>query len=307
MSCSVTARAADRPLHVEQPAFRLAAGEIDGDGAQPRVGHVLGLADGGADGALGVLDIGDAAAAHARGPSASRSPARAACRRFPRGRSGRRSWWCRCRARRTAPDGACRARAGGSIRLDVCGGSTRRDMSFIRPPRSGRFLDGPSPACPAVSDAVSGIAAGPPAGRAGAGRSPAAGGRAARAAVAAAISRSSAGDLGAFRQHHVGAVVHPQVPAPLADPHRGDHACPRLPGGRQRIDQRRRAAGAPGPTTSGNWRELGDVLIRHRSAPCGRSARSCPGSARSRTAAAPAAAPRWCRAGAARRSHARTQ
>ncbi len=56
---------ADRPLHVEQPAFRLAAGEVDGDGAQPQVGLVLGLADRGADRALGVLDVDDAAAAHA--------------------------------------------------------------------------------------------------------------------------------------------------------------------------------------------------------------------------------------------------
>ena len=57
--------AADRPLHVEQPAFRLAAGEVDVDGAKPRIGHVLGLADGGADRALSLVEIGDAAAANA--------------------------------------------------------------------------------------------------------------------------------------------------------------------------------------------------------------------------------------------------
>ena len=54
--------AADRPLHVEQARFRLTAGQIDGDGAQPGVGHVLGLPDAGADRFLGGLQIGDVAA-----------------------------------------------------------------------------------------------------------------------------------------------------------------------------------------------------------------------------------------------------
>ena len=56
---------ADRPLHVEQPRFGLAAGEVDGDRAEPRIRHVLGLADRGADRLLGLLEIDDAAAAHA--------------------------------------------------------------------------------------------------------------------------------------------------------------------------------------------------------------------------------------------------
>ncbi len=57
--------AADRPLHVQQPAFRLTAGEVDGDLVQPGVGHILGLADGGADRTLRLVQVDDAAAAHA--------------------------------------------------------------------------------------------------------------------------------------------------------------------------------------------------------------------------------------------------
>ena len=42
--------AADGPLHVEEAALGLAAAEIDRDRAQPGIGHVLGLADGSANG-----------------------------------------------------------------------------------------------------------------------------------------------------------------------------------------------------------------------------------------------------------------
>ncbi len=53
---------ADRPLHVEQARLRLAAGQIDGDRAQPDVGHVLRLPDARSDRFLGSLQIGDVAA-----------------------------------------------------------------------------------------------------------------------------------------------------------------------------------------------------------------------------------------------------
>src|SRR5208283_5906955 len=56
---------ADRPLHVEQPTLRRAAAQVDRHAVQPHVGHVLGLADGGAYGPLGFVQIDDAAAAHA--------------------------------------------------------------------------------------------------------------------------------------------------------------------------------------------------------------------------------------------------
>ena len=103
---------ADRPLHVEQPAFRLAAGEVDGDVAQPRVGHVLGLADGGADRPLGLVEIDDAAAAHALAalPAEAEHAQRAVG--FAAGRSGRRSWWCRYPARRTGRNGRGAGGAG---------------------------------------------------------------------------------------------------------------------------------------------------------------------------------------------------
>ena len=54
--------AADRPLHVEQPRLRLAAGQVDGDRAQPHVRHVLGLSDARSDRSLRGLQIGDVTA-----------------------------------------------------------------------------------------------------------------------------------------------------------------------------------------------------------------------------------------------------
>jgi len=64
---------ADRPLHVEQAGFGLAAGQVDGDGMQASVRHVLRLADAGAHGFFRFLEIDDAAAAH----TASAMPAEA--------------------------------------------------------------------------------------------------------------------------------------------------------------------------------------------------------------------------------------
>ena len=69
-------------------------------------------------------------------------------------------------------------------------------------------------------------------------RSRQAGGRAARgpAELHQPIERRR---LVALRQHHVGAAVKSQVPAPLADAHGGDHALLQLGPIGQRIDQRR--------------------------------------------------------------------
>ena len=112
------------------------------------------------------------------------------------------------------------------------------------------------------------------------------------------------GDLVALRQHHVDADVHLQVPAPLADPHRGHHALLQVPGRRvQRVDQRRGAVRrARRRPPAANWRKSRHVLVAQRPGRRGRSARTFPGSARSRTAGVPGAAPRWCRAAGARPS-----
>lgn len=56
---------ADGPLHVEQTAFGLPAGEIYRDAAKPVIGHVFGHGDRGADRTFRFVQIRYTAAAHA--------------------------------------------------------------------------------------------------------------------------------------------------------------------------------------------------------------------------------------------------
>ena len=290
MSCSVDRAAADRPLHVEQPRFRLAAGQVDGDARAaayppcPRPGRR------GAD-------------------RASRPPPDRRCRR-----RARRAPCCQPKPstrsvpslsmrpiRQTilvvpmssTPNGPAaapwRGRAGVVRRRSAGGGSTRRDMSFIRWLAHVGFF-GRRPARRRVAAALRlGIGAAP-AGPAAAGRSPASGrSSSACCLAAAAIRRSAPATSWPSGSSTSVPLLHPQVPAPLADAHRGDHARSAAPAGRSaHRSAAAAAAGAPAPTTSGRWRNCADVLVGDHLAARGRSARICPGSARSRTAGAPA-------------------
>ena len=301
---------ADRPLHVEQPRFRLAAGQVDGDRAQPHVGHVLGLADAGADGLLGLLEIDDVAAAHAAAllPAEAEHPQRAVAFGAADQAGDLGGADIEHAERPGAHDGAD---ASAPPARSSAGGRTRRGMSFIVVLPHVGFL------AAAGRRAAVGVAAGgsrvavrraagaAPAGRAAACRWPPAGGPAARGPAASCISRSSAATSCTFRQHHVDAVVHVQVPAPLADAHRGDDRfCKRGPLG-QRIQQRRGGGRRAGADDQRQMVELRDILVRQRSGRRDRSARIFPGSARSRTAGVPAGRRRPCRAGGARPSRAR--
>ena len=150
--------------------------------------------------------------------------------------------------RRTAVRGV---RDGGSIG-SIWGGSTRRGMSFISVP-SGRLAGGLR---------VLGVLAslrsvcGRTTSRSGRRMSIASSGRSSSAwsgcrlasAGPAPPPRAPSGSM------HVGTVVHAQVPAPLAHPHRGDHAALDLRPGAERVDQRRRRRRRAEPTTSGSWR-----------------------------------------------------
>ena len=291
MSFSSTARPPHRPLHVEQPAFRLAAGEVDGDGAQPRVGHVLRLADAGADRALGLLEIGDVAAAHAAAllPAEAQHPQRAVA--FACGRSGRRSWWCRYPARRTAGRAVAPARGGSSGRPRRRQDATWHVVSSLvllgrllgvgrwrrrrRRRAACRRRFGGSGRSTRRSGSRMSTACKRPVEQ--------------RVVLLAASQPVERRDLVPFRQQHVGAVVHAADSSAARRPARRRRRalCERRPIG-QRIEQHRAAAGAPGPTTSGRLRNSRDVLVRDDLARRGRSARICPGSARSRTGGAPA-------------------
>ena len=246
---------ADRPLHVEQARFGLAAAEVHGDRTQPGVGHVLGLADAGAHGFLRLLQIDDAAAAHAAAavPAEAQHAQRAVG--FACGRSGRRSWWCRYPARRTGRSGnGAAVPAPPAARTAAV--TIRRDMSFMTdtpvpeeawqrtslPPcgalpwrANPSLMRTAAPSCRllcrrggAVGAAVSLCASGSraqhqPVRQAHVDhRQRTVQQRHGRAAIR--INRSSATGGVAFRQHDVSAALHQQVPAAPADAHRGHHA-----------------------------------------------------------------------------------
>ena len=120
---------------------------------------------------------------HAARRAASRSRARAACRRSRCGRSGRRSWWCRCRARRRRRCVAPRRAACRFVRRSI-GGGRRRHLVHPRLAPSASALGAARPGGVGGrrSTSLSGAAC----------RSRPAAGRAARASRCSSASRSSA-------------------------------------------------------------------------------------------------------------------
>ena len=134
----------------------------------------------------------------------------------------------------------CRGRTGSSGSFG--GGSTRRDMSFM--------LASSRPAAGATHEAI----AEPHVDR---------GKRAIEQRVLLLklhqpIERR---DLVSLRQHHIGAVVEPQVPAPLADAHRGDDALLQVGTIGQRVDQHGGGSRRARADDERKLAEFGDVLV----------------------------------------------
>ena len=256
--------------------------------AQPRVRHLLRLADGGAD--------------RASPPP----PGRRCCRRCtPRAllpaeaeraqravaldaaRSGRRSWWCRCRARRR-----CRLRAVAAAALRRGGsiGGGRRDSWFIRGALL-RLLRRRRVGC--VGGVGAGAAGAAPAGRAGACRSRPAGGRAALARCCNSASRSIA--AASWPSGSSTSVPLCRRRFQRRSPTRTS-AWTRFCTSGARASARRAAArrqrSAPAPTTSGSWPNCGDVLGGDHAGPRGRSPRSLPSFCQIAKGGAPAGARR---------------
>lgn len=71
--------AADRPLDIEQPRFRLATAQVDNDGPKPRIGHILSLTDAGADRFFRRIQVRDVATAETPAllPAEPQNPQRA--------------------------------------------------------------------------------------------------------------------------------------------------------------------------------------------------------------------------------------
>ena len=121
--------AVDRPLHVEQPRFRLAAGQVHRHRTQPGVGHVLGLADAGADRSLGFFQIDNAADTD---PSAAMpTEAKHAQGAVAFGAADQAGDLGRADIQHAERAGAMLPRTIRLIGPVIGGGSTRCDMSFI--------------------------------------------------------------------------------------------------------------------------------------------------------------------------------
>ena len=165
-------------------------------------------------------------------PAGSRRPAPRGAARRGGARSGSTSWWCRCRARRSAsrrPPGrgspvAARPRRPrhASGVLQARSGSSRSRSRFGRKRRS---ITATARSSSASSRAL-------------------------------AASRRQAPQRVLLRQQHVDPIVEVQRPAPVADPGRGDHPLRQRGLGREQREQpcglvrraRRRPARAAGPS-----------------------------------------------------------
>ena len=283
---------ADRPLHVEQPRFRLAAGEVDGDGAQPRIGHVLGLADAGADRRLGLLQIDDAAAAHAAAllPAEAQHAQRAVAFRAA-DQAGDLGGADVQHAERT---GAAMPRTRGSSgpAAAAARGATCRSCPL------GSWRLAPWRRCGCAAAASSADAA--RGGRPGACRSRRADDRAARAAAEAASAdraRRPRGPPAAARRRRCRAAG--SSAARRRAPRRSTRFCN---SGRS-VSASISIGGSRGRARTDHQRQLAELARRSGRRPSGRrgrSARICPGSARWRTGGAPAETRRRCRAAGAR-------
>ncbi len=126
------------------------------------------------------------------------------------------------------------------------------------------------------------------AGPAGAGRSPAAAGRAARACACNSASFASACASAPSGSSTSVPLLRLQVPAPLADAHRGDDARLRCPAAaRARRSGRRRRRARRRRPRSGSWpAKVGDVAVGDHLPVAVDQRGTCPRSARPRTAAA---------------------